>query len=626
MNAQWVKNEWSRFQWMQKEEKDRLGKSNRVLICYLARGMRAEQIPKALNPSRQAIREGVKAHDELLTALSFLIKNSSSGNVEAHPEKEQKQNSYDSVISQLTTWLYLGKYEKVLEKYEQLTEEGLYLTKAQIHLAALCADHRVANIQKLVYSEKILDQMPHYNLAVTLCQEKEEREQLEKFLAENKAFQGRAGEPEAAVEAESAAESEAAEPWEHLHAEDHVVFGKYDDNPISWRVLGRDRQGLLLITDQVIDCRSMHDKKEPVTWEASTLRKWLNAEFLQDSFTEEEQKKIIFSRVPAHQRDQDSMDSGRVTRDQVFLLSVPEAEEYFRSDEDRQCAPSARAIKNGIRFREESNVCSWLLRTSDKDNRFFSNVDERGSDFGGLSGILAPSGIRPALRIAVSEQSAGQESGSASSAEKSAAGELTYLYDRDFHDLRRGECVSFGKHGNSPIRWRVLKKDDYKKEVLLIAEEAIACKGFHEMWKPVSWDNCSLRKWLNTEFLQEAFSQEEQKQIAASTVPGCRDPFFESTDETVTDQIFILSPEEAEEYFDSDEDRKCLLAPFARDDKAGADRAGRACWWWLRQKCKETCNFSCVESDGTVDRYGRYMIDRRGGVRPVLRASFRPYL
>ena len=74
MNSNWVKNEWSRFQWLQFREKEKNGKTERVLFCYLAKGMRAEQIPRALHPDRQAIYDGVKAQSDLLAGLSFLKK------------------------------------------------------------------------------------------------------------------------------------------------------------------------------------------------------------------------------------------------------------------------------------------------------------------------------------------------------------------------------------------------------------------------------------------------------------------------------------------------------------------------------------------------------------------------
>ncbi len=103
MNSDWVKNEWSRFQWLQHRDNVKMGKTDRVLICFLARGMRAEQIPRALNPNRQAICDGVKAHDELLHALSFLPKQPDSA-VEIRIQNESivQENAISAVNQMLT--------------------------------------------------------------------------------------------------------------------------------------------------------------------------------------------------------------------------------------------------------------------------------------------------------------------------------------------------------------------------------------------------------------------------------------------------------------------------------------------------------------------------------------------
>ena len=190
MNAQWVKNEWSRFQWLQRSEKEKTGKTDRLLVCYLAKGMQAKEIPKALNPNKQAIFDGVKAHDELLAGLSFLLK---SGK-QAVPGKEKmivKENipaEFDIVRNQLTIWLSLGNYEKVEEKYEQLTEAGLHLEQADLHLAALCAQKKVSGIGQIVHSEVKLEEEVLYKLAVRLCKEGEEKDRLRGLAEENRTW------------------------------------------------------------------------------------------------------------------------------------------------------------------------------------------------------------------------------------------------------------------------------------------------------------------------------------------------------------------------------------------------------------------------------------------------------
>ena len=190
MNAQWVRNEWSRFQWLQRSEKEKIGKTDRILICYLAKGMQAKEIPKALNPNKQAIFDGVKAHDELLAGLSLLLKSGKQAvaGKEKMIEKENIPADFNIVKNQLTVWLSLGNYEKVLDKYEQLTEAGLHLEQADLHLAALCAGKQVSGIGQIVHSEVKLEEEVLYKLAVRLCKEGEEKDRLRDLAEENRAW------------------------------------------------------------------------------------------------------------------------------------------------------------------------------------------------------------------------------------------------------------------------------------------------------------------------------------------------------------------------------------------------------------------------------------------------------
>ena len=185
MNSPWVRNEWSRFQWLQFREKEKTGKTERVLICYLAKGMQARQIPKALNPNRQAIFDGVKAHDELLEAIAFLNRGQGKKESVRIIRERAPQEDFRTVETQLKFWLFKGKYDKVQEKYEELTEQGLYLTHAALHLAALCAKNRVSDIRKIVCSETVLDQTEEYRAAVMFCGSEEEKRDLSALLKQN---------------------------------------------------------------------------------------------------------------------------------------------------------------------------------------------------------------------------------------------------------------------------------------------------------------------------------------------------------------------------------------------------------------------------------------------------------
>jgi len=87
-------------------------------------------------------------------------------------------------------------------------------------------------------------------------------------------------------------------------------------------------------------------------WSKSEIRRWLNAEFLNNSFNESEQKRIINSELS---------DVG--TTDKIFLLSKKETDEYFSSESDR-----AEVYNGDFSFNSES-----FLRTKfdSKSSIFF---------------------------------------------------------------------------------------------------------------------------------------------------------------------------------------------------------------------------------------------------------------
>ena len=61
--------------------------------------------------------------------------------------------------------------------------------------------------------------------------------------------------------------------------------------------------------------------------------------------------------------------------------------------------------------------------------------------------------------------------------------------------------------------WRVLEIDREKETALLIANTQVAEKSYHDNRESITWENCTLRKWLNEKFYASAFSKKEQSMI-----------------------------------------------------------------------------------------------------------------
>lgn len=159
---------------------------------------------------------------------------------------------------------------------------------------------------------------------------------------------------------------------EEYHVGDIITFGTYEQNnnrkdgpeDIEWIVLEQKEDRLLLISRFCIDCKPYHSSLEPVTWETSSLRKWLNHDFIDKAFSEDEQSRILTvkNKNPDHTLAETS--SGRDTDDQVFILTMEEAKELFSSYSSRQAKPTAYAIAQGAYVNPDNQMTWWWLRTT----------------------------------------------------------------------------------------------------------------------------------------------------------------------------------------------------------------------------------------------------------------------
>lgn len=131
-----------------------------------------------------------------------------------------------------------------------------------------------------------------------------------------------------------------------------IHFGLYD-----WFVLEEKENRMLLITQKVIEKRPYHNVEEKITWETSSIRDYLNHEFLQN-FQEDERKKII--EVTNENKDNQwyGTEGGNPTKDRIFLLSLEEVIKYFGDS-------------GQLEQRNKNEGCGWL-----KDDFFFFLSDQ----------------------------------------------------------------------------------------------------------------------------------------------------------------------------------------------------------------------------------------------------------
>ena len=192
---------------------------------------------------------------------------------------------------------------------------------------------------------------------------------------------------------------------------DTVVFGDYH-GAVEWLVLDKKDGKALLISKYCLDAKPYNEKYEPVTWETCTLRKWLNGEFIHETFTEEEKALICDTYLQNPDNPEYGTDGGNDTIDKVFLLSIGEATKYFSNDEARMISATDYAKGQGayesILYDGNSR---WLLRSPGRNNHNATCVDANGTiNYVGESvnnntyNVFSyENGIRPAMWINVGE-------------------------------------------------------------------------------------------------------------------------------------------------------------------------------------------------------------------------------
>ncbi|MBO5523771.1 MAG: hypothetical protein J5986_08885, partial [Roseburia sp.] len=144
------------------------------------------------------------------------------------------------------------------------------------------------------------------------------------------------------------------------------------------------------------------------------------------------------------------------------------------------------------------------------------------------------------------------------------------------------------------IKWRVLQNDG--NTLFVVADKGLDCKDYNEEYKAITWENCTLREWLNNDFYGTVFSSAEQGAVVEQTVVNEDNPSYGTEGGNNTkDKVYLLSVGEVtnpsygfcEDYNTYSASRWVQTSDFAhvRGVKTyrNSDTGGNAnCYWWLR--------------------------------------------
>ena len=207
-----------------------------------------------------------------------------------------------------------------------------------------------------------------------------------------------------------------------------VAFGHYEQDgdeengpeEIEWIVLDEKDGKSLLLSRYGLEAMPYHTKVMNITWAKCSLRTWLNKDFLESAFSEDEQDLILETKVDNSQKqgyrrwnNWKKTKGGKNTKDRIFLLSYLEAKQYLgvtRSDEGnpsgvarmtefvRQKTADSPYYRNMTEDSPEYGVCTWWLRSPGYLQKLVATVNWDGT-LVAFEPAEEAGGVRPALWV-----------------------------------------------------------------------------------------------------------------------------------------------------------------------------------------------------------------------------------
>lgn len=209
---------------------------------------------------------------------------------------------------------------------------------------------------------------------------------------------------------------------------------------------------------------------------------------------------------------------------------------------------------------------------------------------------------------------------------KDASRQMKRIKPNVYHETIKasdvGEIVKLGSYeqddnqsnGKEEIEWIVLSKEN--DMTLLISRYALDCKKYHYTYGDSTWEISDLRKWINTDFFNNAFGDSEQKMLQSITLRNNDNSEYGVDGGNDTkDKVFILSVEEIEKYFSSETERVCMPTQYAIEKGAGRSDNGTCCWWLRSPGSQQGCAMR-ITTYG--DYTNNYWVGNFETVRPAI--------
>ena len=154
----------------------------------------------------------------------------------------------------------------------------------------------------------------------------------------------------------------------------------------------------------------------------------------------------------------------------------------------------------------------------------------------------------------------------------------------------------------------MLDIDTAGHKALLISLYGLDTQPYHYTHRSVTWEQCSLRKWLNSDFLNTAFTRPEQYVIMVTQVRNASDQGYWniSGGNNTLDKLFLLSYAEANRYsdvalkYETNASSRVTPTAYAKARGAAVNTGTASGPWWLRSPGNRGDHAASVATNGSL--------------------------
>lgn len=456
---------------------------------------------------------------------------------------------------------------------------------------------------------------------------------------------------------------------------------------IRWRVLQNDGNTLFVIADKGLDYERFHDSTDSIAWKTCTLRNWLNTDFYSMAFNSDEQKAIEEKTLTNYMNDGSKYDtndkvfllSGEEVSDPTYgFCKTSSLNSHSRSMKLSDYA-HARGGFTSTDGGFTGNSIWWLRSTNHSigNTDYVSKVDVHGNvatygvSFDSIN--YSYNSCVPALHINLTsdlwyltDDGTSGEGGSNNDpvtnpvhyCSKNNAGSDTtdwnYIYFGSYPQTEIAGTAITEAISSAPydadgdawvngvkyrrisagsgeyryfkwerIKWRVLQNDG--STLFVLADGVLdADKRYNEQGIFIDWENCTLRRWLNNDFYNLAFSSRERGAVVEQTVINEDHGEVDAGNDT-RDNVYLLSIGEVTNPvygFCENSDTSSESRMMRRSEYATARGADSQCPWWLRSPGNSRQNAAYIGAYYSYSNYSGRLYD--SGTSVMNRLAFIP--